>query len=113
MTEEQIDNMLIRMVDPKNGIEIGVHKRNFKTYPDSFTGEDACRWIANALNLDKESAIQYGQTMFMNRGIFYSLSKKHSSFHDKADVLYKFRVSTSHRYLKRVSLSNLFSALRY
>ena len=40
----------------------------------------------------KETAIQYGQTMFMNRGIFYSISKNHSSFHDRSDVFYRFRV---------------------
>jgi len=30
--------------------------------------------------------------MFMNRGIFYSTSKNHTSFYNRSDILYRFRI---------------------
>jgi len=36
--------------------------------------------------------VQIGQTLFMNRHIFHSITKKHESLHPKPDALYRFKV---------------------
>ena len=44
------------------------------------------------MRLDTKDCVHRGQTYFMNREIFYSISKRHLSFHNKADVFYRFKV---------------------
>jgi len=92
LTEDQIDEVVIQMLDPRQGIPIGKRKSGLlETFDCCFTGEDASLWIKTNFGLDSmDKAVQLGQTLFMNRSIFYSLSKKHISFHDKPDVLYRF-----------------------
>lgn len=52
-----------------------------------------CNYIDRSdLRFDDVQVIQKGQTLLMNRGVFHSVTKKHMSFHRKADIVYQFRV---------------------
>ncbi len=109
VAEDEIDDLVLMMIDPTEGIVARSQKAGWldfmKSRPkNSFSGTpidrhecnvlgaDAVRWIASHFNVSVPEAIQRGQTYFMNREIFYSLSKKHISFHNKPDVFYMFKV---------------------
>jgi uncharacterized protein YdhG (YjbR/CyaY superfamily) len=94
VTEDELDDIILSMIDPKEGIPIGKHKHGLLGSEENcFTGEDACKWIQKKFNIKtEEKAVQQAQTLFMNRGVFHSISKKHISFYPKDDVLYRFNV---------------------
>lgn len=58
-----------------------------------FIGNKLVQWLKRTLYMEDPAAIQYGQTGLMNRGVFRSLSSKHQSFHNRADIYYVFKVS--------------------
>lgn len=90
--EDQIDDLIMLMLDPKQGIkQSNFHKGNSKILIQCFSGADATEWIQNAMEVDKKTAVQKGQRL-MNRGIFHSLDKSHTSFHAKSDIYYRFNV---------------------
>eukprot|EP01117_Protostelium_nocturnum_P017172 TRINITY_DN6947_c0_g1_i1.p1 TRINITY_DN6947_c0_g1~~TRINITY_DN6947_c0_g1_i1.p1 ORF type:complete len:536 (+),score=138.66 TRINITY_DN6947_c0_g1_i1:175-1608(+) len=91
-TEDEIDNIVLNMMDPEHGIKgIGHQKVSGKHYESCFSGLDATNWIVENMGLQRAEAVQKGQTAFMNRSIFVSISKSHVSFHDKSDVFYQMK----------------------
>lgn len=94
VTEDMVDELGVMMMNLNAGVPQGKRKTGLlDTAEDCFTGEDAYKWISKRLEIENESEIvQKGQTIFMNRNIFHSISKKHTSFHNKDDVVYRFKL---------------------
>eukprot|EP01117_Protostelium_nocturnum_P005092 TRINITY_DN1845_c0_g1_i1.p1 TRINITY_DN1845_c0_g1~~TRINITY_DN1845_c0_g1_i1.p1 ORF type:complete len:412 (+),score=129.11 TRINITY_DN1845_c0_g1_i1:158-1393(+) len=92
--EDMVDELSVSMMNPTTGVKTGKHKTGLlETAEDCFSGEEAYKWISKQLETEKEDEIiQKGQTIFMNRGIFHSIVKKHISFHNKDDVFYRFKL---------------------
>lgn len=90
LEEKKLDNLILKML---NDIPTGKKKGTWKKgHEHCMNGKDICTWIELNLKLKEEEAIQEGQTLFMNRGVFYSVSKKHISFHKSPDVYYRFKI---------------------
>jgi len=92
LTEDEVDDMILKIVDPRGGFPIGKHTKRFKSYRNSFSGKDLVTWISNHYNWDRTKAIEKGQTILMNRQVFYNLSTLHKSLHDKRTQYYRFRL---------------------
>ncbi|PRP75741.1 hypothetical protein PROFUN_09165 [Planoprotostelium fungivorum] len=80
INEQKIDDCIIKLLDPVDGIKLTKHK-----------GTKLVLWLRRTLFLDMNAAVQFGQTGLMNRGVFHSLSSKHQSFHNKPDLYYVFK----------------------
>jgi hypothetical protein len=110
VAESEADDLIFKAIDEKVGIPRegvtkfrGKAKRKFNCFTGQKNnifrgfiggvGADAVAWLQQTLKVDNKEAVQKGQTLFMNRDVFFSVSKKHSSFHNKQDVFYKFRVT--------------------
>ena len=50
-------------------------------------------WMAAALKTDRDIALQKSQTLLMNRNVFASLHKQHTTLHDKPNYFYRFKVT--------------------
>jgi len=80
------------MLDISTGIISGKKKILLKSYENCFDGISASQWIQKEFHVDEDKSVQIGQTVFMNRDVFYSIRKHHISFHATADMLYRFRI---------------------
>jgi tetratricopeptide (TPR) repeat protein len=79
---KQLENWTIRMLDPKNGLDIKTRKYRFKSFDKCFVASEAVNWLSKNGNITRTEAVTFMQRI-MDRCVIRHVTDGHLQFKDE------------------------------
>lgn len=100
-TEAQVDDLMLRMLSPTNGVPTGRNVYHLRVYEQSFPGAHLVNWLAEYYpQMSRGMLTGIGQ-MLLNRGVLVPIKQDSKSFRDSKTAIFRFKVLGNAAFITR------------